>query len=54
MNIVQLRAIQLRNCGDWNGEEAMRAYEKGNEEAYCRFISQADRLWRRAAKLDKH
>jgi len=44
-NDWKLRKIRLRNAGDWNGENAMRAYVEGDLDTYARLISQADRLW---------
>lgn len=43
--------IQLRNCGDWNGEKAAKAYDEGDLETYARLIAQADRLWEKADRL---
>jgi len=43
--------MQLNNVADWNGAQAVRAYLDGDMDEYARLISQADRLWAKAARI---
>jgi hypothetical protein len=52
MTEKQVRAVQLRNAGDWSGEKAVDAYRDGDEDTYCRLIAQADKLWAAADTLE--